>query len=142
MTGERELSRLLAAMKPELRDGEFVFCAVTPEALEELCIEPVGWFREREGITLIVERNAADSAGLKYGCVMRMITLTVHSVLEAVGFLAAITKRLAEAGISVNPVSAFYHDHLFVPSEKAPAALKMLDELMSGAGQPEDKPVT
>ena len=133
MTGERELSRLLAAMKPELRDGEFVFCSVSPEALEGLRIEPVGWFREKEGITLIVERNAADSAGLKYECVMRMITLTVHSGLEAVGFLAEITNRLAEAGISVNPVSAFYHDNLFVPSEKAPAALKLLVELMNGA---------
>ena len=41
----------------------------------------------------------------------RLITLTVRSSLEAVGLLAAITARLADAGISVNAVSAFHHDH-------------------------------
>jgi len=49
--------------------------------------------------------------------------------LEAVGFLAAITARLAEAGISVNPVSAFYHDHLFVPHNRADEALARLKEM-------------
>jgi uncharacterized protein len=37
----------------------------------------------------------------------RMITLNVHSSLEAVGFLAAITRQLAQAGMGVNPASAF-----------------------------------
>jgi uncharacterized protein len=56
--------------------------------------------------------------------------LTVHSSLEAVGFLAAITARLAETGISVNAVSAFYHDHLFVPHDRADEALARLQEMM------------
>lgn len=58
-----------------------------------------------------------------------MITLTVHSSLEAVGFLAAVTGRLTEAGISVNAVSAFYHDHLFVPEHRAGEALHHLQNL-------------
>ncbi|RWD18536.1 ACT domain-containing protein, partial [Mesorhizobium sp.] len=48
---------------------------------------------------------------------------------EAVGFLAAITTRLAGAGMGVNPVSAFYHDHLFVPADRAEEAMAMLMEL-------------
>ena len=56
----------------------------------------------------------------------RMITLDIHSSLEAVGFLAAILPRLAAAGIGVNPVSAFHHDHLFVPSDRAEDALAIL----------------
>jgi hypothetical protein len=56
-----------------------------------------------------------------------MMTLTVHSSLEAVGFLAAITARLAEAGISVNAISAFCHDHLFVPEDRADEALARLE---------------
>jgi hypothetical protein len=53
----------------------------------------------------------------------------VHSSLEAVGFLAAITARLAKAGMGVNPVSAFFHDHLFVPAERAGEAMAMLEAL-------------
>ena len=58
-----------------------------------------------------------------------MITLTVHSALDAVGFLAAITARLAEAGISVNAVSAFHHDHLFVPVDRADEAMALLQNM-------------
>ena len=58
-----------------------------------------------------------------------MITLSVHSSLEAVGFLAAITARLANAGISVNAVSAFHHDHLFVPEHRASEALRLLQDM-------------
>ncbi|WP_292127622.1 ACT domain-containing protein, partial [Mesorhizobium sp.] len=55
--------------------------------------------------------------------------LDIHSSLDAVGFLAAITTRLAAAGMGVNPVSAFYHDHLFVPAERAEEALGLLRQL-------------
>jgi uncharacterized protein len=55
--------------------------------------------------------------------------LTVHSSLNAVGFLAAVTTQLAEAGISLNAVSAFYHDHLFVPHDRADEALALLQNM-------------
>ena len=55
-----------------------------------------------------------------------MVTLTVQSALDAVGFLAAITARLAAAGISVNAVSAFFHDHLFVPAGRAEEIVEIL----------------
>jgi len=129
MPGEKKLQKLLATMKPELQTGGYVFATVSPELFEQLDVRPVGWFREAEGITLIVERNTAEQAGLPYTFVSRMITLTVHSSLEAIGFLAAITRALADAGISVNPVSAYYHDHLFVPLEKADQAMRLLTTL-------------
>jgi hypothetical protein len=62
-----------------------------------------------------------------------MITLEIHSSLDAVGFLAAITARLAEAGMGVNPVSAFYHDHLFVPADRAAEALRILETIARDA---------
>jgi hypothetical protein len=62
-----------------------------------------------------------------------MITLEIHSSLEAVGFLAAITRRLAEAGMGVNPVSAFFHDHLFVPADRAREAVTILKQLAGEA---------
>ena len=134
MTGEKELQKLLTTMQPELQAGEYVFCSISPELFEQLDVQPGGWFREDEGITLIVERNTAEHAGLAYAFVSRMITLTVHSSLEAVVFMAAITRTLADAGISVNPVSAYYHDHLFVPSDKAERAMQLLTTLAQAHG--------
>ena len=61
--------------------------------------------------------------------VWALITLTIHSDLNAVGFLAAITKKLAESNISVNAVSAYYHDHLFVPFEKSKQTMKLLQKI-------------
>jgi len=135
LDGERNLGKLIGAMMPELREGEFVFCTLSPERYEELGIQPVGLFREEEGITLILQRDIAEGAGLAYVYESCMITLSVHSSLEAVGFLAVITQTLAEAGISVNPVSAYYHDHLFVPVDKAELALEVLNRLVIEAGQ-------
>ncbi|MEL6319244.1 MAG: ACT domain-containing protein, partial [Cyanobacteria bacterium J06626_14] len=37
--------------------------------------------------------------------------------------------RLSQAGISVNPVAGYYHDHLFVPNDRAMDAMTILKEL-------------
>jgi hypothetical protein len=47
-----------------------------------------------------------------------------RSSLNAVGLIAAIAGRLAHAGISVNAVSAYFHDYLFVPTDKADEAMR------------------
>ena len=129
MAGETELGKLLAGMMPELQPGEFVFCTVPPERVAGLPAEPVGWFREAEGVAVILPRGDAESAGLAGAFPCRMITLGVHSSLDAVGFLAAVLARLAAAGISVNPVAGYHHDHLFVPTASAEAALEVLRAL-------------
>ncbi|MFH1127461.1 MAG: ACT domain-containing protein [archaeon] len=126
-----DLKTLLKSMKPKLIDHEFVFCTLPYESLPELKIDPLLIFREQEGATIIIEKESADANSLPYSMTWAQITLTVHSDLEAVGFLAAITARLAKSGISVNPVSAYHHDHLFVPYEKKDKALKLLEEQSS-----------
>ena len=129
MSGERDLNTLLQSMKPEMQEGVFVFCTL-PEGKEiPANLEPVHICHEIEGTAFVVRREEADAAGLPYQFASRLITLTVHSSLEAVGFLAAITAPLAEAGISVNAVSAFYHDHLFVPVQCADDAQRLLQKL-------------
>ena len=133
MSGEANLQKLLTNMQPELLGGEFVFCSISPQTFDQLCFQPIGWFLEAEGITLVVERSIADDEGLNYEFISRMITINVHSSLEAVGFLAAITSKLAGAGISVNTISAFYHDHLFVPADRASTVMRLLDELRNDA---------
>jgi hypothetical protein len=94
-----------------------------------LPFKPLATFREQEGMTLIVRCEDAKRHSLVYDLEWACITLTVHSSLQAVGFLAIIMAALAEAGISVNPISAFFHDYLFVPWEGRIEALEILEEL-------------
>jgi len=129
MTGETDLKKLLASMTPALLPGVHVFVTLPPGMPVPDTLEPVMQFREREGTTLIVLEDEAEAARLEGVFPSRMITLNIHSSLEAVGFLAAITNRLATTGMGVNPVSAFYHDHLFVPAGRAEEAIGILESL-------------
>lgn len=115
-------------MSPELRDETFVFVTIAPEAsVPEL--GSVMQFRETEGLTLIAPLEPTKRLGLAYEFPCRMITLNIHSSLDAVGFLAVITTHLAKLNVGVNPVSGFYHDHLFVPEDRATDVMTALMEL-------------
>jgi hypothetical protein len=129
MAGISDLKVLLRSMKPKLIDDEFVFCTMHEKRFSELKIKPLLVFKEKEGTTLVLEKEIADANSLPYSGSWALITLTVHSDLQAVGFLAKITEKLAENGISVNVVSAYYHDHLFVPFGKAEKTIQILEEL-------------
>ena len=126
MPGETNLQKLLSSMSPELLPGIFVFATLPPGAPQPASLNPIMIFREREGDTLILLEEKARAAGLAFAFPSRMITLNIHSSLEAVGFLAAITARLAAAGMGVNPVSAYFHDHLFVPADRVENAMTIL----------------
>jgi uncharacterized protein len=121
MPGERNLEILLRSIRPLMDQQEYVFC--TSDAIAG---DPVGAFREAEGWTSIVRRAEAEQLSIPFTYPCRMITLTVHSSLEAVGLLAAIATRFAARGISLNVVSAYYHDHLFVPVDRANEAFTLL----------------
>lgn len=133
MVPEKNLKALLSNMQPRLSEREFVFCTLEEEKLEGLGTHPIAIFRESEAVSVVIPRRIADDMGLRYGFIARMINLGVHSSLEAVGFLAAISGELARVGISVNPVSAYYHDYLFVPSERSEEALAVLEEMIRTA---------
>ena len=128
MEPESDIALLLAGMRPVLIEGEFVYAMVA----DLRGIEPkdtLGVFQEGEGTTLICSRAYADRTGLRYEGCFRQITLSVYSSLQAVGFLAAVSGALAHGGIPCNAVSAFHHDHLFVPSEQASKAIDILSAL-------------
>ncbi len=128
MSGENNLKILLREMKPVVVDGEYVFCTIQEKQLEGIH-KPLLVFREHEGPTVIVSKDIAVQNGFSFNSTWGLISLSIHSDLEAVGFLAAITEHLASAGIGVNVVSAFYHDHLFVPYDRLDEALSLLSEL-------------
>lgn len=133
MSGETNLKKLLQSMQPERNAGEYVFC-VLDSSTRLADVTPLGFFREREGVTVILPRSDADQAGLSYAGSFAWITLTVHSSLEAVGLTAAFSHALSKAGISCNMVAAFYHDHIFVPAADVERALTALRALSEQAG--------
>lgn len=129
--GEMDLDRLIISMEPFLHPHTYVFATVD---LNKNCehLLPVLQFRENEGKSLILTRETALGEGIEFEFVCRMITLNVHSALEAVGFLARITQRLAGLNMGVNPVSGFYHDHLFIPEDRAEDAMNELHQMIAG----------
>lgn len=128
MKGETELYKLLQNMKPELHEGEYVFCLF--DSMESaLAHAPVCLFQENEGVTAILLKQAVDSAKFSYSASFAWITLTVHSSLEAVGLTAAVSSAMTDANISCNVVAAFYHDHIFVPAADAERAMETLLKL-------------
>lgn len=126
--GETNLSVLLASMQPVLNETVYGFATVSAD-YDSSSLTPLLTFHEPEGVTLIVELEKAEAANLTTEFACRMISLNIHSSLDAVGFLARITTHLAKLGMGVNPVSGFYHDHLFVPADRAEEALEALREL-------------
>jgi len=128
--GEQNLDVLIQSMQPSLHPSTYVFVTVEPSfALST--VNPLMQFHEKEGITLILEKGKAIDAGLLCAFPCRMITLNIHSSLDAVGFLARITNELAALDMGVNPVSGYYHDHLFVPEDRAEDAIQALKKLSS-----------
>lgn len=128
--GERNLNALLQQMTPSVHPEVFVFCCFADGHLPA-GLTPVCTFQEAEGLTAIVPLHQAQASGLAHQFESRMVTLTVHSALDAVGFLARISAALAAQGIACNLVSAFHHDHLFVPRDRLDDALGALNRLQT-----------
>jgi hypothetical protein len=128
-----DLDELLRSMRPRLNDGVYVFVSVPPNfKVGEL--RPIATFVEDEGISLIVAESQVKGRGLDILFRSAWITLTVNSDLRAVGLTAAVADVLANKGISCNVVAAAYHDHLFVPTGSADAAMMALEELQAARG--------
>ncbi|NJL45052.1 MAG: ACT domain-containing protein [Leptolyngbyaceae cyanobacterium SM2_3_12] len=127
--GEQNLWVLLRTMTPVLQDHCYGFYSLSAERLAALEVTPLGLFQEPEGVTVIISESQVMQAQLPIVPTWRLITLSVHSDLQAVGFLAAVTTALAQEEISVNAISAYFHDHLFVPADQAEAALACLHNL-------------
>jgi uncharacterized protein len=128
MQGETNLSILIKNMQPILNEGQYIFCTVSSK--KDLDFDKIiHFFKEKEGFTIVVEKDYAVEKGYEYSSAFSWITLLVHSSLEAVGLTAAFANVLAEHHISCNVVAGFYHDHIFVQSELAQKAVDVLRKL-------------
>lgn len=127
MAGETNLNILLKSLKPSLNKGSYVFISV--KDIQHISRDIILFeFKEKEGITIILEQAKADELNFKYEFVASWITLTVHSALNAVGLTAAVSTALTTYNISCNVVAAYYHDHIFVATKDTEQAMEILSE--------------
>jgi uncharacterized protein len=126
--GETNINILIKNMRPVLNSGEYVFLSIssnTPIDFDKTLF----YFKEKEGITIVVEKQEADTKNYANTSTFAWITLQVHSALEAVGLTAAFSQALANNNISCNVVAGFYHDHIFVQYPLAQQAVDVLKKL-------------
>ena len=128
--GETDLGRLLAGIEPVLQNGTWLYCTLAGDSVPA-GFAPLATFREAEGLTLVLRQEEAERHGLEGTFPCAWITLTVHSDLAAVGFLAAVATALARQGIPCNAISAYHHDHLFVPKAMAGQAMATLAKFVT-----------
>lgn len=127
--GETNLERLLATMEPTLDSTVYVFIT-TKLPLSSLPLDslrPQLIVQEEEGTTIVATESLARQQGfdeVTFPC--KRISLKIHSSLEAVGLIAAITNHLKEFQISTNVVSGYFHDHIYVPAHRAEDAMQAL----------------
>jgi hypothetical protein len=128
MSGETQLNVLLTNLTPALDTVEYVFVSLASPTLPLLLVS-IGMFKESEGVTLILPKNAAEKFGLAFNTTFEHITLMVHSSLSAIGLLAAVATALAKSDITCNAVAGFYHDHIFVQYGRGADAVTILKNL-------------
>ncbi len=128
MSGETKLTILIKNMTPELRPGGYVFSTVNSVDMI-LRNDVICEFKEKEGITVILQQEKADHYNLSYEYVASWITLKVHSSLDAIGLTAIFSSELAKHQISCNIMTGYYHDHIFLHKNDGEKAIKVLNQL-------------
>lgn len=127
MGGETDLPILLKTLRPILNEGIYSFHSFESSNLIKIPLEDIlMFFRENEGMTVIVSQQTALKYNLNHENLFSWITLSVHSSLSAVGLTAAFSTALAKVNISCNVISGYYHDHIFVAEKDTESAMREL----------------
>jgi len=117
-----------------LKNEEWLKLLEKPE-LSPRMTAPFMIFKDRWEVTLLVDetdfetmRAGISNAKIERG--FRLLSFDVELDFSVVGFLAFVTQKLAERGISIIALSAFSRDHLLVKQEDLAQSLKVLGEFV------------
>ncbi len=132
------LSKTKIIIRPEnfaiisLGEDEWLKLLSKPENSPRMTA-PFMIFKDGFEITLLLDEtdfanleNSLEKPKIERG--FRILTFDIELDFELVGFLAEISRILAEAGISIIALSSFSRDHLLIKQENLAKALKALGE--------------
>ena len=115
-----------------IQENEFQKLLENPE-LSPRMTAPFMIFKDKFEITLLLDeidfrkiRDDLQTAKVEKN--FRLLTLDIELDFGVVGFLAEVTRILAEAEISIVALSAFSRDHILIKQENLAQALKVLGE--------------
>lgn len=125
-----KLKDILENLDPKILQSEFIFMSSNGDLIELIkALDPIGFFKEKEGNTLVISKELADKFNVEYDSVFSCISLGVNSSLDSFGLISTISRELTKNEISSNVFSGFYHDHIFVQADKAYKALKVIESI-------------
>ncbi|HOW86406.1 MAG TPA: ACT domain-containing protein [Candidatus Aminicenantes bacterium] len=84
---------------------------------------------DRETTCIIEEAKLGSQKFLGFEGDWRLITFDMVLPLSLVGFLAAVSGALADAGVNIFSLSAYTTDHVFVKDQMLETAIKSLEKL-------------
>lgn len=133
-------AELLRSANVEVAPETFALVGTTRTGLLELLGDnslsprmsaPFMIFMDPHEVTLILDE--IDLANMRPGLTMakveagyRMLTFNIVLELSVVGFMAEISRILADAGVAILPISAYSRDSLLIKQDDLAAALKAL----------------
>lgn len=113
-----------------LRQEDWARLLESPE-LSPRGVAPFMLLKDTHEVTLLLDetdwrtmRHAARDARVEGN--FRLLTFDIELEWSVVGFLAHVTRILAEAGLSCGAISAFSRDHLLIKQDDLGTALRIL----------------
>ena len=139
---QTDTAGLLRRTRVEVAPGTFVLAGMRHEDWARLLESPelspraesvFMLLRDGREVTLLCEeddwramRHAARDAKAEGD--FRLVTFDIELPWDVVGFLAHVTRILAEAAVPVGALSAFTRDHLLIKQDDLGKALRVLGE--------------
>ncbi len=141
MAVNERIRELLASTEVFLHPTDFTLVSIDPREEQKarslfLSLEPFSSVTfDLAEVSIVVDSDAW--AGLKgeFGSYKedgpyRLITFDIVLDLSIVGFLAVVSARLAEAGVSIYALSTFLRDHILVKAGNAERTMEVLQALI------------
>jgi hypothetical protein len=136
------LNEALANLKLYTDNIEYSIIKLTPRAITTVAGivaeigEPfIALIVDNNEITLVIPSEALEAFAKRIPGYLisqntyKLITLDIELDLMMVGFMAYVSKALAEAGIAIFPLAAYSRDHILVLAEHCEKAMTILESL-------------